>query len=79
MYILTFALIILSYLTMFLLVPVYLLGPIAMYCGYRVYRKEMAQCARPTPGRRVWALRAFLVAAASFVFQLYIIHTQYKV
>lgn len=79
MYLLTFLLILLSYPLMFLMVTVYIFGPLNMYLGYRAYRGTLNKHPRLSAGRKLWAARALLAAATSFAFQVYLITTQYKV
>ncbi|SEO30946.1 hypothetical protein SAMN05428959_106233 [Duganella sp. CF517] len=78
MYLLTFLLILLSYPMMFLIITVYIFGPLTMYLGYRAYSGALKQHPRAGVGRRLWAARALLAAAASFAFQVYLITTQFK-
>ncbi|USX20809.1 hypothetical protein NHH82_01170 [Oxalobacteraceae bacterium OTU3REALA1] len=79
MYLLTFLLILLSYPLMFLMITVYIFGPLNMYLGYRAYRGTLNKHRGLSAGRKLWAARALLAAAASFAFQVYLITTQYKV
>lgn len=78
MYLLTFLLILLSYPLMFLMITVYIFGPLNMYLGYRAYRGALAKRPGMSAGRKLWAASALLAAAASFAFQVYLITTQYK-
>ena len=78
MYLLTFFLIFLSYPLMFLMVTIFLFGPLNMYLGYRAYRGTLNKHPGLSAGRKLWAARALLAAAASFAFQYYIVATEYK-
>jgi hypothetical protein len=79
MYLLTFLLILLSYPLLFLMITPFILGPLTIYLGFRAYRRTTQ--ARPALGGlgQLWAARAMLLAAASMIFQIYIINTQYHV
>jgi hypothetical protein len=79
MYLLTFSLVALSYLTMFLVLPIVILGPLAMFFGWRAYRNTMRRRPGLDARSKLWAARGSLLAAASMLFQLYIINTQYHV
>ena len=78
MYLLTFLLIFLSYPLMFLMVTIFLFGPLNMYLGYRAYRGTLAKRPGLSFGGKLWAARALLAAAASFAFQYYIFSTGYR-
>jgi hypothetical protein len=78
MYLLTFLLILLSYPLMFLMITVYIFGPLNMYLGYRAYRGTLVKHPGLSFGQKLWAARALLAAAASFAFQVYLITTQFK-
>lgn len=78
MYLLTFLLILLSYPLMFLMITVYIFGPLNMYLGYRAYRGTLVKRPGMSARRKLWAARALLAAAASFAFQVYLITTQFK-
>ena len=79
MYLLTYLLVLLSYLTLFLMLPVVILGPLAIYFGFRAYRNSLRQRPGADFLKKLWAARGMLIAAASMVLQLYFINTQYKV
>ncbi|HEX7985127.1 MAG TPA: hypothetical protein VF616_16545 [Duganella sp.] len=78
MYLLTFFLIFLSYPLMFLMVTIFLFGPLNMYLGYRAYRGTVAQRPLLGIGGKLWAARALLAATASFALQYYMVATGYK-
>ncbi len=79
MYLLTFLLILLSWPLLFLIITPFILGPLTIYLGFRAYRRTTQT--RPVLGGvgKIWAARAMLLAAASMIFQIYIINTQYHV
>jgi hypothetical protein len=77
MYLLTFLLILLSYPLLFLMITPFILGPLTIYLGFRAYRKTLRSHPALSGAGKLWAARATLLAAASMIFQIYLINTEY--
>lgn len=70
---------VLSVFTFWLVVPLFILPPLAAYVGYRYYRQQ-SQHHRPVSGfRRLLCLMPMLLAIVAFLLELYIFNTEYRV
>ena len=68
----------LTVLTAWLLIPVFVLPPLAFYYGYQGYRRRHDGRTRTSVGAKILSSIPMLLAAAVFCFGIYLITTQYR-
>ena len=74
MAVLSLALTVLSFFTFWLVIPMFVLPPLAFYCGYKAYKKNAPQ----RGARRLVAMGPMLLAVAAFVLELTVMNTGYR-
>lgn len=68
----------LTVLTAWLLIPVFVLPPLAFYYGYQGYRRRHDGRARTSIGAKLLSSIPMLLAAAVFCLGIFLITTQYR-
>jgi uncharacterized membrane protein len=79
MALLSLALTLLSALTFWLAIPIFILPPLGAYAGYRAYRARRQQHPRmPRTQKLVWML-PMLLAIVAMPLELYVLNTGYRI
>ena len=69
---------VISLFTFWLVVPLFLLPPLAFFCGYKAYATRRRQAPRPGLLANILWLMPMALAVVAFVFELYIMNTEYR-
>lgn len=70
---------VISLFTFWLVVPLFVLPPLAFCCGYKAYVAWRGQAIQPVVTEKLLWMAPMLLAVAAFVFELYVMNTEYRV
>ncbi len=73
------ALSLLSVLTIWLVIPIFILPPLAFYFGLKAHRRFQANNPTPTSLAEFLSLAPIFLSVAAFLFGVYLITTGYRV
>ena len=79
MALLSLALTLLSALTFWLAIPIFILPPLGAYAGYRAYRTRRQQQPRMRRTRRLVWMLPMLLAIVAMPLELYVLNAGYRV
>ena len=64
--------------TLWLILPIFIFGPLAIYFGWKSYKRARARAPQMSLGRRLLALTPMLIAIATMPCAMMIISTGYR-
>jgi hypothetical protein len=79
MALLSLALTLLSALTSWLAIPIFILPPLGAYAGYRAYRAQLQRQPRMNRSRKMLWMLPMLLAIVAMPLELYVLNAGYRV
>jgi hypothetical protein len=79
MALLSLILTLLSALTFWLAIPIFILPPLAAYAGYRAYRAQLQRQPRMSRSRKLLWMLPMLLAIVAMPLELYVLNAGYRV
>ncbi|GAA0430723.1 hypothetical protein ACFOY5_22280 [Massilia aurea] len=79
MALLSLALTLLSALTFWLAIPIFILPPLGAYAGYRAYRAHLERQPRVSRSRKLLWMLPMLLAIVAMPLELYVLNAGYRV
>lgn len=64
--------------TVWLILPIFILGPLGVYFGWKSFRHASMRLPTPSPGRRLLALGPMLLAIVTMVGMIAVVNVGYR-
>ncbi|GAB3378026.1 hypothetical protein [Massilia agri] len=64
--------------TVWLILPIFILGPLGIYFGWKSFRQASTRLPTPSPGRRLLALTPMLLAIVTMVGMIAVVNVGYR-